>query len=76
MSKIEWMEIFSGNLRELMKEQEYTQRELSENSGIPESSICRYLKAERIPSATVILNLSYALDCDVVDLIDFGDTID
>lgn len=76
MTELEWMEIFSGNLRGLMKEQEYTQEELSENSGIPQSSISRYLKAERIPNAKAILNLSYALDCDVVDLIDFGDTIE
>ena len=76
MTKIEWAEIFSDNLREIMSEKGYNQEQLAEDSGISQSTISEYLNKKYIPSATAILNIAYALDCDIVDLVDFGDTVD
>ena len=76
MSEMEWLEIFSGNLKDLMKETRMTQEELAEESRIDQSTISRYLNKKRIPTVRAIVNLSYALNCDMADLIDFGDSIE
>lgn len=76
MSEMEWLEIFSGNLRDLMKETGSTQEELSEKTGIDQSTISRYLNKKRMPTVRAIVNLTYALNCNISDLIDFGDYIE
>ena len=76
ISELEWLDIFSGNLRDLLKEARMTQTDLAEMTGIPKSSISRYIKGQRIPSVTTIIKMAYALDCSVEDLIDFGDIVE
>ena len=76
MNKIEWCDIFSDNLRELMSEHGYNQAQLSEETGITQSTISGYLNKKIIPSATAVVNIAYVLDCAVEELIDFGDTIE
>lgn len=75
MTELEWMDVFGDNLKEMIKEANMTQRELADASGIEESSISRFIRKERMPSLKSIINISYALDCDLNDLIDFGDRI-
>lgn len=76
MSEIEWMEIFAGNLQSLMVETGFSQSYLARESGINQGTISRYLAGTQMPSIKSIVNMAYAMNCDIVDLIDFGDTID
>lgn len=76
MSEMEWLGVFSGNLRDLMNETGMTQEELSEKTGIDRSTISRYLNKKRMPTVRAIVNLTYALNCNISDLIDFGDYIE
>ena len=72
----EWTEIFGDNLSDLMEERNITQRELSKLSGVSIGAINAYMQKQSPPGIKAILNLSYALDVDLSELIDFGDTID
>lgn len=79
MKEIEWLESFRVNLASLLHEANMTQRELADATGIDESTVSRYLSRDPskwiMPSAKTIVNMSYILDCEVSDLIDFGERI-
>ena len=75
MSELEWLDIFSNNLLEMLDEAHMTQRELADEAGLSESTISHYINRTRMPGIRAILNIAYALDCDVNELIDFGDRI-
>lgn len=72
----EWSDCFSDNLIELMEDRRITQLELAKDSGISIGSINAYVHKQSLPGIKAILNLACALDVDVNELIDFGDTID
>jgi transcriptional regulator with XRE-family HTH domain len=76
MSELDWIDIFAGNLRDMLIDANMSQRELADASGLAESTISSYINKQKIPSLKAIINISYALDCDVTELIDFGDTIE
>ena len=76
MSEMEWLDIFAGNLLDMMVEAGHSQHSLANVTGLSQASISRYLAARQMPTIKAIINIAYALDCDIVDLIDFGDTID
>lgn len=69
MTKTEVANIFSGNLISLMNEFGYTQRTLSIDSGISESSISRYISGTRLPDVKALINISLALNCSIDDLL-------
>ena len=76
MTEVEWMDIFADNLLSLMQERGYSQGDLADETGLDKATINRYLNKVYIPSVKSIVNLSYVLDCDVSELIDFGDIIE
>lgn len=76
MTEIKWIDIFGDNLLELMKETNMTQRELAKEARLSESTISRFISKQQMPSVRAIVNIAYALNCSVVDLVDFGDDID
>ena len=76
MSELDWLDIFAGNLRDMLIDANMSQRELADASGLAESTISSYINKQKIPSLKAIINISYALDCDVIELIDFGETIE
>ena len=76
MTLVEWSNCFSENLTELLKDRRMSQQELSQESGISVGSISAYINKQSQPGIQAILNLAFALDVDVTELIDFGDTID
>lgn len=76
MSKDEWLDEFGNNLQALMRENDITQRELERKSGVSQSDLSRYVNGRQAPTYKAIINLSYALECDVADLIDFGEMIE
>lgn len=75
MSEVEWMDIFADNLRDIMIEWGDDQTSLAEAAGITQASISRYLNKKQMPDLRSIINLSYALDMTVDELIDFGDML-
>ena len=76
MTECEWIEIFSNNLTEIIAESGYSQNEVSKMTGIPQPVLSRYVNGRVIPSVLNIIKLSYALNCDVRELIDFGDIVE
>lgn len=75
MTEREWRDRFGRNLSILLYETGMTQKDLSEVSGVSESDISRYINGTQTPTATKLVNLSYALNCDYDELIDFGERV-
>lgn len=75
MTEVEWMNIFGDNLKDILNEYNMTQKELAEASNLNEATISRYIKKQRMPTMKAIINIAYALDCDVGELIDFDESI-
>ena len=75
MTELEWLEIFSNTLINMMQDVGMSQRELASLTGISETTISRYLHKQQMPSVKAIVNIAYAFDFDVTELVDFGDTI-
>lgn len=75
MTYSEWSETFSDNLKSFMKEKNISVTELANEIGLSHQCIYGYLQKRYIPNAVVILNIAHVLDCDVSDLIDFGDRV-
>ena len=76
MSEVELIDIFADNLRDLMFERGYSQRELERESGINHASISQKKKKERIPTVRALINLSIALECELDDLVPTYDYVD
>lgn len=56
------MEKMGDRIQKLMKENEYTQKDLASMVGVTESAMSRYIKNEREPKAEIISNLATALN--------------
>lgn len=69
MTELEFMEDFSDNLIYYLQRKGWSQRELAEQSDLSQAAINRYIKCERMPTIKAIINICYALDCDIEDLI-------
>lgn len=72
MSEIEWLDIFADNLVERLSDANMTQKELAEEAMLAESTISQYIHKVKTPGLRAIINIAYALDCSIEDLIDFG----
>ena len=55
---------------ELMKQRNITQKQLSQLSGITESSISRYLHSEQRPRMDIVVNVAKALHVETEYLLD------
>lgn len=75
MSEIEFIDIFSDNLRELMLEHNITQMELADEILVNRSTITRYLNKSTMPSIKALINLSIVFNCDIEDLVPTYDLI-
>lgn len=75
MTEQEWLRTFATNLQSYMIEYGYTQSDLAEATGLTTMAISNYVNARRIPTMKSIINISYELNLDVSELIDFGDII-
>lgn len=76
-SEYQWMDIFSGNLRELMRESRMTQRELAKESGLSEAMISRYLNKKCMPSVAALSSIAHVFPCANIDeLLYFGDRVE
>lgn len=75
MSEVEWMDIFGDNLRDILKEQNMSRRELAQVLGVSEVTISNYINKKQMPTMEVIVNMAYELSISVDELIDFGDRV-
>lgn len=75
MPEVEWMDIFGDNLRDILKEQNMSRRELAQVLGLSEATISNYINKKQMPTMEVIVNMAYELSMSIDELIDFGDTV-
>lgn len=75
MTQTEWKNIFAGNLVSILEEKGMSQRQLSKDSGVAISNISDYIHKRSTPGLTAIINMAYALDIGIDELIDFGESI-
>ena len=75
MGEAEWLDNFGDNLSILLADYGVSQAELAEKAGLSEPTISSYINKRRMPGVKAILNIAYALNIDIEDLIDFGSTI-
>ena len=60
---------FGNNLQTVLDDYNLTQRELCKMSGVDKSVISRYIHGEQIPKLKHVINIAYALECDIRDLL-------
>lgn len=75
MTEVEWLDIFSANLIDMLNEQGYSQEKLAYETNLSQGTISKYINKKQMPSLKAIINIAYALDCSIDELIDFGDII-
>ena len=76
MTQTEWKRIFANNLVDLLNDRGMTQRQLAIDSGVSAAMISEYINGIRMPGLAAVINLAYALDVDVGELVDFDERID
>lgn len=76
MSEQEWLDIFADNLRDIMRENDYTQRELSRLIGISQGYLSKILNKQALPSIKTLVNMSFEFTMTLDELMVFGDRIE
>lgn len=76
MSEMEWLKVFSTNLKARLKDAGMSQQDLADATGMSKSAISKYVTGKQIPTLRAIVNICYELGCDTDELIDLGERID
>jgi transcriptional regulator with XRE-family HTH domain len=76
MRQTEWKRIFGDNLVGILEEKGMSQRQLARDSGVSVSMINDYINGQRIPSVIAAINMAYALDMEVSELVDFDERVE
>lgn len=69
MTETEAIIDFGRSLEFMMQERRMTRQELAIESGVSEATISRCINGKFLPNLRTIVNLSYALSCDISELI-------
>ena len=72
MGQQEWLDIFGDNLASILEEERISQRELARLTGLNESTISRYINKLQMPTVRAIINISFALDWQFEDMLNYG----
>lgn len=75
MTQTEWKHIFAHNLVDILNEKGMSQRQLALDSGISTATISEYINEMRMPGIAAVINMAYALDMEVSELVDFGERV-
>ena len=75
MTQEEWKNIFGNNLSTVLREKRMTQSQLAKDSGVSMGMISDYINKRSVPGIFAAINIAYALDMDLNDLIDYGDRV-
>lgn len=76
MTQKEWKNIFGDNLVSILQERDMSQSQLSKKSGVSAAMISDYVNKRSMPGLMAAINMAYALDVDLKDLVDFDDSIE
>lgn len=80
MSEVEWIDIFSGNLRSLLDETGMTQQELANKTGLSKATISKYLNGQVMPSVAALVNIYHVfnqyLNVTINDILYFYDRLE
>lgn len=76
MTEHEWLDIFGDNLVSLMRDWNMSQSELSQRSGLSQSSISAYINKRKMPGVKALINIADVFDISLDDFMNFGDIID
>lgn len=76
MTQDTWKNIFARNLADILADKGMSQRQLAIDSGVSAAMISDYINGVRMPGLTAAINIAYALDMDVGELIDFDERIE
>lgn len=69
MSELELMEEIGDNIRYFMHDANMSQADLAKATGLSKGTISKYISGSLMPSIPSIINIAYALCCEVSDLI-------
>ena len=75
MTQEEWRKRFSEQLVNNMKKRGLNQSHLAERSGLSVSRISDYVNMRATPSVHAVINIAYALDTSIRELVDFDKRI-
>lgn len=75
MTQGSWKNIFGDNLASILEEKGMSQNQLAKDSGISTGMISDYINKFAAPSVFAVINMAYALDIEIDELVDFGDQI-
>ena len=76
MSEQEWIDIFGDNLRDILKECGYTQRDLADAVNTTEATISRYINKQRMPTLKMAINMSLELGIPMDEFVIFDDRVE
>lgn len=76
MTEEQWLDIFGDKLSEMIYYAGYSQSEFAQRIGVSEATLSKYINKIHMPSVKAIVNIAYALHCNIEDLVDFGYEID
>lgn len=76
MTELEWINIFGDNLSDMLNDAKMTQQELADETGLSKAAISSYVHKRKAPGLKAIINIAYALDCSVDELMDFEEMIE
>lgn len=71
MTEKEMLLELGENIKSCMEDANMTQRELANEIGVTEATISYYLRGERMPSLTNIVNIAYALGFGIDEIVNF-----
>lgn len=76
MTQETWKQVFASNLADILSDKGMTQRQLAIDSGVSAAMISDYINGVRMPGLAAAINMAYALDMDVSDLVDFDERVE
>ena len=69
MSELELLELFSRNLKKMMKEDHMKEECLADETGISQSMISRYVNGQSMPSFLTVVKIADVLFCSLDDFL-------
>ena len=69
ITEMEWLNTFGDNLKDILRQTYMTQRELADAAGLAESTISSYIRKQKMPTLKAIVNIAYALNVSVDELV-------
>lgn len=76
MTQADWKNIFGDNLACVLREKGMSQAQLARDSGVSTAMISEYINKQSIPGLMAVINIAYALDMCIDELVDFNERIE